>query len=286
MTRLSFLAVFVVTALMVLTSPAQALIVTGTNGSNLSASADFEIVGTNLQITLTNTASVTASDPGQVLTAIFFSMNGTAGVNLGSSSAVVPGTSSVVNNAGVANPTDPGGVVGGEWAYKTGLAAGTLPMNASTGISSAGFNVFGPGDRFPGSDLQPPTSPDGVEYGLVPISYVQGSGNGGLSTQNVIRNSVIFTLVGNFTAADLLSITNGGFQYGTALGGTEPFIPFTPGPPADVPEPFSFIVWSVLGATWAGVSVVRRRWNSVGSRQPWSPEARSAILGLIEHTTH
>ena len=49
-----------------------------------------------------------------------------------------------------------------------------------------------------------------------------------------------------------------------------------------VPEPATIIVWSLLGATWAGLAVVRRRWNRSGS-QPWTPEARVAIEALIEH---
>jgi hypothetical protein len=46
-----------------------------------------------------------------------------------------------------------------------------------------------------------------------------------------------------------------------------------------IPEPATVIIWSVLGAGWAGLAVVRRR---TGSRQRWSPEARTAIHSLIE----
>ena len=47
------------------------------------------------------------------------------------------------------------------------------------------------------------------------------------------------------------------------------------------PEPATFVVWSLLGATWAGLAVVRRGWNRSGS-QPWTPEARTAIESIIE----
>jgi hypothetical protein len=48
-----------------------------------------------------------------------------------------------------------------------------------------------------------------------------------------------------------------------------------------VPEPATMIVWSLLGAaSWLGMSVVRKG-RRVG-RQPWSPEARSAILEIVE----
>ena len=201
---------------------------------------------------------------------------------MASSSVVLASGSVVDNNGGL---TDPGGVVGGEWAYKTGLAAGTLPLNANTGISSTGLNVFGPGDLFPGNNLQGPASPDGVEYGIAPHSYVAGTGNGGINTEGLINDSVVITLAGNFTTADLATITNGSFQYGTSLGdSSEPNIRFVGGPGGDVPEPFSIAVWALLGATWTGVAVVRRRWSAAAYRPAWTPEARSAILSLIEHS--
>jgi hypothetical protein len=44
-----------------------------------------------------------------------------------------------------------------------------------------------------------------------------------------------------------------------------------------VPEPATIIVWSLLGATWAGgLTIVRRR------RLAWTPEAREAIAAIIE----
>ena len=43
-----------------------------------------------------------------------------------------------------------------------------------------------------------------------------------------------------------------------------------------VPEPATILIWSLLGATWAGgLAVVRRR-------RPWTPEARTAIVAIIE----
>jgi len=48
----------------------------------------------------------------------------------------------------------------------------------------------------------------------------------------------------------------------------------------EVPEPATLLIWSLLGASWTGLAVVRRRWNRSVS---WSPEARTAIKALIEH---
>jgi hypothetical protein len=52
-------------------------------------------------------------------------------------------------------------------------------------------------------------------------------------------------------------------------------------PAAATPEPATIVVWSLLGASWAGVSVMRRRRRS-GVRSAWSPETRAAIHSLIE----
>ena len=52
-----------------------------------------------------------------------------------------------------------------------------------------------------------------------------------------------------------------------------------------IPEPATLIVWSLLGgAGWLGMRVVRQG-RRVG-RQPWSPEARNAILEIIERGRH
>jgi hypothetical protein len=52
-----------------------------------------------------------------------------------------------------------------------------------------------------------------------------------------------------------------------------------------IPEPATMIVWSLLGgAGWLGMRVVRQG-RRVG-RQSWSPEARNAILEIIERGRH
>ena len=49
-----------------------------------------------------------------------------------------------------------------------------------------------------------------------------------------------------------------------------------------VPEPATIIIWSVLGAgSWLGMRASRQR-RGLGGRRPWSPEARQAILGIID----
>lgn len=50
---------------------------------------------------------------------------------------------------------------------------------------------------------------------------------------------------------------------------------------AAVPEPATLIIWSLLGLTGAGLSMVRRRGGAVG-RGPWPEESRIAIRQIIE----
>jgi len=204
---------------------------------SLAASAKFEVSGTDLIVTLTNTSAADALVPVDILTGLFFDVSGGA-LSLTQVSAVVPAGSFVHNG-----PTDPGGVVGGEWAYKTGLAGG--PGSASYGIGSAGFGLFGPADLFPGTDLQPPTSPDGLQYGVTSAGDNLATGNAPLTNGSnaLIKNEVVFTLSGLPVGFDpMTQIGNVWFQYGTALD--EPHFP----------EPASAML---LGL--AAVGILRRR---------------------------
>jgi hypothetical protein len=42
-----------------------------------------------------------------------------------------------------------------------------------------------------------------------------------------------------------------------------------------IPEPFSVVIWSLLGLTGAGLTMVRRR--KLNARSAWSEETRNAI---------
>jgi hypothetical protein len=179
----------------------------------------FETSGSDLIVTLTNTSALDALVPVDVLGAVFFDVAG-APLVLTRSAAVVPAGHVVYNGL-----TDPGNVVGGEWAYATGLVG--APLSASFGISSVGLGLFGPGDLFPGSDLQPPTSPDGLQYGITTAGDNPLTGNTPMMTNALIRNQVVFTLSGLPLGFDpSLMISNITFQYGTDL--SEPHFP-TPG---------------------------------------------------------
>lgn len=228
-------------ASMLACTAANAAIITYT-GSDATrhATAIFDAQGTDLVVTLINSSQNDVLVPTDVLTGVFFDIGGAA-LSLTRTSAVVPAGSLVLFGG-----TDAGGVVGGEWAYLGGLAG--APHGASYGISSSGLGLFGPGNVFPGTNLQGPADPDGLQYGITSDGDNPATGNTPVTGTNaLIQDTVVFTLGGlpvGFDPAALIG--NVSFQYGTAL--TEPNVPGTPGPAS-----------GVLGAMAVALVARRRR---------------------------
>ena len=186
--------------------PAKAAVTFSGASGDLSASAAFSIVGGNLQVVLTNTGIVDVTGPASILTAVFFDITGNP--TLSSVSAILTAGSSVP-----IGPTDPGGVVGGEWGYKSGLAG--APGGAKEGISSVGLSLFG-GATFPGTNLVVPGSGalDGPQYGITSAGDDPSTYAGRYTP--LIQNSVTFELGSLPTGFALGQISNVSFQYGTA----------------------------------------------------------------------
>lgn len=198
-----------------------------------AASVSFLKDGTNLKVRLTNTSASDVLVPVDILTGVFFSVDGPALSLTRVSAKLAPG--SIVTNG--LSPA--GGVVGGEWAYK----ATSLPGGHKYGISSSGLGFFGPGDRFAGDNLEGPADPDGPQFGIASAGDNPATHNGGANV-GLIQNSVDFVLSGLPDGFNLDRITAVRFQYGTA----------TDEPSFDVPTPGAL---ALLGL--GGLVTMRRR---------------------------
>jgi len=194
-----------------------------------AAQAVFEtLAGGQLQVTLTNSSSSDVGVPEQILTALFFDMEG--GPELDPVNALVAPGSIVYQGTTLINV--PGGDVSGEWAYAKDVP--TLP--AAYCISSVGLDdLIGPKDRFNTSmNLDGPTSPDGMQYGIVSTGDLSSTGNGGVEKNALIQDSVIFLFDGLPDGFDIGDISNVYFHYGTSF--TPLTNPPNPQPPL-IPEP-------------------------------------------------
>jgi len=198
-----------------------------------SAEAIFSVSGTDLKVTLTNTATADVLDPTFVLTAMFFS-----GPNkLNPVSALLPAGTVVYNTP--LNDTN----VGGEWAYEYGFKG---PHGATAGISSSGLSPSGffGAPNFNGLNLDGPApSVDGLQYGLTSAGDIFSTPKGGALQNNaLVKNSVVFTLSGLAADFDLNSISNVSFQYGTCIDDAN----ITPPPgPEPVPEPGTVLLLGI-----------------------------------------
>lgn len=236
---------FIVTIVLGMVEYAKAIPVTFTGSSgSLAASVTFDTSGTNLLVTLTNTSTGDPHAPSDILTGVIFSIPGNPLLDRSTGSAKLSAGSIVIH--GPVPATDPGGVVGGEWAYTNALVA---PFVGQQSIYSAGY--FDGLARFPGSNLQGPASVDGVQYGITTLLDLPGNDNGGIKSQGLIQNSVDFVLTGLPVDFKLGDISNVSFQYGTSLDETN-----FPGDHHDVPEPMSLIL---LGSGLIGVAGYGRK---------------------------
>jgi hypothetical protein len=213
-----------------------------TAGDNIAARAVFEVSGSSLFITLSNTSLFDVSANGSVLTALLFDLNYTNGdaVTLNPLSALITTTAgssisfdadTVYNNAGSpaldstcagtvtgTNTCTIGNNVGGEWEYET------IAYNGFTkGISSTGLGgIFGSGTMFPGKNLSGPANVDGPQYGITTAAdnFATGNPNSPLTVDTVQFKLGITNQNGRTLALNSSGALSAGFQYGTSQGDT------------------------------------------------------------------
>ncbi len=204
---------------------------------DLSASASFSLEGNRLTVVLTNTSQADIVDPGHALTGLFFNTMRT----LAPLSAVLtPG--STVEYGSI---TD----VGNGWQYISGINA----QGKNTGISSAGFGVFGPTGNFGPN----PRKLGGVDYGILSEGDDPGTKTNGMKNNGpYVQDSVTFTLL----AGPGFSLNELGdsvvFQYGSSLTETS-LIGKRPMRQERVPEPSAAVL--VGCALLAGLAWLRGR---------------------------
>jgi len=204
------------------------------SSGDLAASAVFDISGTNLLVTLTNTSPFDVLVPTDVLTAVFFDIT--------DDPALTSVSATLASGSTVWFGSNGGGNVGGEWAYAHGLSG--APNGATQGISSTGLGLFG-GPTFPGADLQRPLAVDGLQYGITSAGDDPTTGNTAVTgTYALIHNSVVFVLGGLPGGFSLDDISNVTFQYGTS--------------PSEVPEP-STVALLGLGLLMVAGRTARKR---------------------------
>ncbi len=197
------------------------------SGNALSANAIFDITGNDLSITLQNTG-VAATRPGDVLTSLYFNLNG--------SPVLTPVSAALGREGSLLNPGFNSGSVGGNWEYMNIPG----PHGATEGLSTTSIGSFGPRGNFgPASGRL-----GGITFGLV---NGLGAHPGSRMGNTLVNDSLVF----NFTLPtgyDLTSISDVEFQYGTSSAG-----PLVRAQGNSVPDGGSTVV--LLGAALATLAL-------------------------------
>jgi len=228
--------------------------------NDLRAQVVFSRVDGSLVIRLSNIGKADVLRAEDVLTAVFFDLAGKPELTM--VSAVISVGSYLIHPDKMHNPIVDGDV-GGEWAYRRVTdKVWDVPGNTSYGISTCEFDSeFTQYDRFSSNTLMKPDNVQGVDFGLLPTSYVKGTGQQQVEGNlPLIIHEVTFIFDGLPEDFDMdTGITNVWFQYGFNLGGLDrngsphPYFPATR-QNAEKPEPMTLSLMA-LGS----IALWRRR---------------------------
>jgi hypothetical protein len=220
-------------------SPAGTITFSGSSG-DLSASAVFDLSGTTLTITLSNTSLSAVTDPANILTGLFFN-----------SSALTPASATGPAPYGSVMAS---GTAGSGWVYNSGFSnAGVYNYGLTSGISATGLTydvinqlgVFGNTGFF---NTTHESKISGDDYGIVSASTPDPTSNPLQGKEPLFNNSLVFTF--NNVSSSFNPGQTVVFQYGS--NAADPH--FT----ASVPEPSLAMLFGLgLGA----VSLISRRWK-------------------------
>lgn len=192
------------------TSAAQAVFVTGTGSSGLSASASFDLINaTTLQVRLRNTSTGVPSGfdgAASLLTGVSWDFGAPGSnaldVSIVGGSVVIGATSQSINFDSGAH--GPGTNVGGEWGYSNSAQSGLL--NNYVSALTAGSTAFG------GPNLDGPAGLDGPQGGLAANPLTTSLGGLGAIQDEIV---ITLNLSGPLMDLNFLSANYVRFEFGS-----------------------------------------------------------------------
>jgi hypothetical protein len=210
----------------------------------LSASATFSVSNLELIVTLSNTGSFAPANANDILTGVFFTINGDP--KLTPESAIVPSGDSVIDHR---LPLGFTGDVGSQWAYRNDLV--DAPNGTDEGISSTSLKWFNAKNLFSNKKIKGFGSFGGISFGLTTDDDSGNYRRGNLKNQALIQNSVVFTFAGlpqDFSLSDISDVT---FQYGTSVKKAPKLIGEVVANEVAEPPTITLVAVSLLGALGA-----------------------------------